>query len=377
MNVKNMFRTVLLVLSVFVFSVISFVPTLATVDPCDKHWFYADTQIGWCIPDGWTSWSLEAGNTDADLSTYLKDMYNVSRDDIYEVGLPLVAMLMHPTYKKYAVYAQLYVSDYPSEAGSPENVINGLYITSNDGSRSAFTVNNDDGRVKGLLYKQYDGYGRAWVLYPIQELGKVYMVTAFAPTAAWGANTDIRRDLDNISLRLYVTDKPSPNVNQGDVSQGNPGSNKVVTVFNGARITTVDYSTKTVQDTKTGSTVEESDAIHSTFPAAIWEFRKDGTVTFTPLGVGSKFRDDLYPVTGTYKVINPSVDGGVIVFTLYRESIVGGNKSYVSINGTVNNLTGEADIYYQVSSGLVAVTSQGKRTQVVTVNAHFAEILSR
>lgn len=379
-------RTVLFpVVSVFVLSLISFIPTVAKGnDQCDKHWYYADTQVGWCIPDGWTGWSRESGGTDADLAQNLQDIYNINRSDIYDLGLPMVAMLMHPAMNKYAVYAQLYVSDYPSDGSTPEDVITNTYITS-DGTDLYFTVNNDYDSIKGLLFKKYDKYSRAWVLYPMEELGKVYMVAIFAPNNAWDNTTDIGKDIEDIGFRVYITDEPSSNVSQ---NQGNTGSSQNgVIVFYGGRITSVDYSTKKVQDTAQSSPqVTQSDSINKTFPSATWEFHKDGTVTFTPVGIGSTLRDDLYPVSGTYQVNNAnisvgngefSIEGGEIVFTLYREAIIGGNKSYVSITGTINNTTGETDIYYQVSSGMSAVSVQGGRTQVITIDAHFTEDLSR
>jgi hypothetical protein len=388
---KGKFRRTVLVtfVSVFVLCLIGLIPVTAKGnDQCDKHWYYADTQVGWCIPDGWTGWSRESGATDADLAQNLQDMYNISRTDIYDLGLPMVAMLMHPTMNKYAVYAQLYVSDYPNDGSTPEDIITNTYITS-DGTDLYFTVNNDYNSLKGLLFKKYDKYSRAWILYPMEQLGKVYMVAIFAPNKAWDNSTDVGKDIEDIGFRLYITEEPSPNVSQGQSnSQGNSGnSQKGVLVFHGGRITSVDYSTKTVQDsTQSSDQVTQSDSINKTFPSATWEFHKDGTVTFTPLGIGSTLRDDLYPVTGTYQVNNAnisvgngkfSIEGGEIVFTLYRESNTGGNKAYVSISGTINNTTGETDIYYQVSNGMSADSVQGGRTQVITINAHFTEDLSR
>jgi hypothetical protein len=228
----------------------------------------------------------------------------------------------------------------------------------------------------GALIKEYESAERIFMLYPLREINAVYTLVVYGAYTAID-NDALFSDIFDISASLAVASEPWT----GDIPSGDQTSTADHPVFIGGDIVSVEYSTLTSQDTVLGERVSESDSIYSTFPGATLEFFSDGTVVFTPPGIGTTLSEYLFPASGEFTMEGSSVNfndgaydinGGVLKFELYREDVSDVGTIYVWIYGSLNLDTGQADITYQVSAGS-STSVGGGQTQVRTINAHFVQ----
>jgi len=291
-------------LLIAVFSVLLSVSSVFATHTCDENWWWADENVIWCVhaEDGWSYWT--DADSVRDLDEILQDTYGVDSSELYTMGdLPMVAGAFHPGADDYAVYAQLFVTEFdPSEYESDEDFLLGISIDDFE----IEIIEASDGSVIGRAEDttQRDTT-RAWTIYPFEELELVYIVAGAAANSVWNSNSDLRDQLDDLMLSLQVYFEEGSN--QSESSRGsNSSSQSDYPVWVGGEILQI-FSESGNGDPENG------------FVDGVWEFFSDSTVVFTPDGLGSKMREDLFPLEGSF-----TADDANIVFSDGIYDIEGG-----------------------------------------------------
>jgi hypothetical protein len=363
----------------FAFSMVSSVVAQPN-DDCEDRLYYLDREVVWCQPEGWHYW-YSFWDSEDELEAILQEEYDWDLSELMTFGDDeLVAAAIHSPVSEWAMYVLVFRDSegFPEGYETAEAVIGDFSITFGDGEEVAYELIAACSSPCGEVQRASESAHRIFLLYPFPETGEMYTTVLYAHKDAWGTPA-LLDEMTDIAFSLFAANQPwsdAPTDDESSTSANHP-------VFVGGEILSVTEATQTAQDTVLGERTKPYTGLEDVFTGAVLEFMADGrTVIFTPQGIGSTVREDLFPVSGTYSMNGVtanlsngvlSIEGGTLNFELYKESSIDGNTSYVWITGTLDNETGIADINYQVSSGRSATSVNGAQTQVVTVNATFTQ----
>lgn len=344
---------------------------------CEDRWYLADDGVVWCAHEGWTLWTALEHDTD-DLEDILAEIYDWTFEDLYGMGrLPLRAIQIHPAHENFAVYGQLFEMELPSDFSTPQDFIQSLMLSSTSGE-IRFETRHLDGRVIGFASNDYDSGGsRKWVVYPFADLGKAYVVAAYAPRSVWESSARLKEELDDVLYTLNLNLQPTQS------SSGSSSSGKRNTqVYEVTGILDVDYARRTVIDSwSPAPQTFEYDEYRGLFEGAVLEVRANGTIELIP-GSNHNVADVYFPLIGSYSMngtsvvadgSNFSITGGTISFQITKR-VDYPNTGYalMQIQGTIDNERGVADVY-GMSSLVTAYTSiAGARSGSNTAEYHIS-----